>query len=73
MGTARSLQEYCKPFALEQLALDFDDVCQVAISVAKRLLGQRVDEFQRDMVQAISDIREYVEEDAPDENPFCAT
>ena len=73
MGTARSLQEYCKPFALEQLTLDFDDVCQVAISVAKRLLGARVDEFQRDMVQAISDIKENVEDPAPDDNAFGAT
>ena len=73
MGTARSLQEYCKPFALEQLTLDFDDVCHVAINVAKRLLGQRVDEFQRDMVQAISDIKDNVEDPAVDENPFGPT
>lgn len=45
IGTARSLQEYCKPFAMETLTLDFDDVCQVAVTVSKTLLGDRSDEF----------------------------
>ena len=50
IGSTRPIQEYCKPYSLEQLTLDFDDVCLVAISVAKRLLGKRVEEFQRDLV-----------------------
>ena len=45
IGSTRPIQEYCKPYALEQLTLDFDDVCLVAISVAKRLLGRRIEEF----------------------------
>lgn len=45
IGIARSLQEYCKPFAMETLTLDYDDVCQIAVTVAKTLLGDRVDEF----------------------------
>ena len=58
IGTARSLQEYCKPSALETLALDFDDVCQVAVTVAKILLGDRIGEFQLKTLEAISDIKE---------------
>ena len=27
IGVARSLQDYCKPFTVETLTLDFDDVC----------------------------------------------
>lgn len=27
IGTARTLQEYCKPYSMETLTLDFDDVC----------------------------------------------
>ena len=60
IGTARSLQEYCKPFAMETLTLDFDDVCQVAVTVAKTLLGDRIDEFQLKIMEAISDIKETI-------------
>lgn len=45
IGIARPLQEYCKPFSMETLTLDFDDVCQMAVTVAKTLLGDRADEF----------------------------
>ena len=41
----RSLQEYCKPFALEALAADYDDVCQVAVYVARLLMQNRVEDF----------------------------
>ena len=58
IGSTRPILEYCKPYSLEQLTLDFDDVCLVAISVAKRLLGKCIKEFQRYMVQIISDIKE---------------
>ena len=70
IGSIRPIQEYCKPYSLEQLTLDFDDVCLVAISVAKRLLGKRVEEFQRDLVQIISDIKECLEETEQSSNPF---
>lgn len=35
----RSLQEYCKPYVLEPMTLDFDDVTSVAASVVRRLLN----------------------------------
>ena len=41
----RSLQEYCKPYVLEPMTLDFDDVASVAVSVVRRLLYNRVDDF----------------------------
>jgi len=62
LGTGRSLQEYCKPWALETLTLDFDDVCKVAVCVGRRLMGSRIDDFQLSMVQAISDLMEPLEE-----------
>lgn len=64
IGTARSLQEYCKPFAMETLTLDFDDVCQIAVTVAKTLLGDRIDEFQLKIMEAISDIKETIQDEA---------
>lgn len=45
LPTHRPFSEYCKPFMLETLALDFDDVCAQAVAVARRLLGNRVDYF----------------------------
>jgi len=56
IGTARSLQEFCKPFQMEILTLDFDDVCQMAMTVAKTLLGDQVDYFQEKVMEMISDI-----------------
>ena len=61
--TARSLQEYCKPYSLETLALDFDDVCMVAVSVAKSLIADRVDEFQIKMLETISEIKDLAKEE----------
>lgn len=45
IGVNRTLQEYCKPWALDSLCLDFDDVCQVAVVVVKTLLGSRIEDF----------------------------
>ena len=67
IGTTRSLQEYCKPFSMETLTLDYDDVCQVAVTVAKNLLGDRLDEFQLKIMEILSDINSTVQEEAPDE------
>ena len=54
----RSMQEYCKPYVLEPMTLDFDDVASVAVSVVRRLLHNRVDDFQLQMMQVISEICE---------------
>ena len=51
---------------METLTLDFDDVCQVAVTVSKALLGDRLDEFQLKIMEAISDIKETVQEDSDD-------
>ncbi len=45
---------------METLTLDFDDVCQMAVTVAKTLLGDRVGEFQLKVLEAISDIKETI-------------
>jgi hypothetical protein len=49
---------------METLTLDFDDVCQVAVTVTKALLGDRVDEFQLKIMEAISDIKETIQEES---------
>jgi len=41
----RSLQEYCKPYVLEPMTLDYDDVTSVTVSVVRRLLYTRIDDF----------------------------
>ena len=53
---------------MEALTLDYDDVCQVAVTVSKTLLGDRLDEFQLKIMEAISDIKETVQEENPDES-----
>ena len=52
---------------METLTLDFDDVCQVAVTVSKTLLGDRLDEFQLKIMEILSDINSTVQEEAPDE------
>ena len=47
--------------------LDSDDVCRVAVIIARKLLDARLDEFSLSMLQAISDIKEPLE-DQSDEN-----
>lgn len=58
----RDIQEYCKPFSFESLVLDSDDVCRIAVIVARKLLEARIDEFSLSMLQAISDIKEPIDE-----------
>ena len=58
----RDILEYCKPFSFESLVIDSDDVCRIAVIVARRLLDARIDEFSLSMLQAISDIREPLED-----------
>ena len=48
---------------METLTLDYDDVCQLAITVAKTLMSDRIDEFQIQVMEAISDIKETVMDD----------
>ena len=43
---------------LEPTTLDFDDVASVIVTVVRRLLFTRIDDFQLQMMQAISDISE---------------
>jgi hypothetical protein len=52
----RPYQEFCKPFNQEILTQDYDEVCALAITVARRLLGNRVDYFQLKMVETISEV-----------------
>lgn len=68
----RSLQEYCKPYVLEPMTLDFDDVASVIVSVVRRLLYTRVDDFQLEMMKAISDISQplIVQADIPMQEEF---
>lgn len=58
----RDIQEYCKPFSFESLVIDSDDTCRIAVIVARKLLDARIDEFSLSMLQAISDIREPLED-----------
>jgi len=62
----RNIQEYCKPFSYESLVMDSDDVCRIAVIVARKLLEARIDEFSLSMLQAISDIRDPLEESKED-------
>lgn len=64
----RDIYEYCKPFSFESLVHDSDDVCRIAVIVARKLLDARIDEFSLSMLQAISDIREPLEETLYDES-----
>lgn len=56
-GTGRTIQEYCKPVTMEALTLDYDDVCQLAVTVVKFLIGDRIDDFQLKIMETISDIQ----------------
>ena len=62
LDSKRDLHEYCKPFSFESLVIDSDDVCRIAVIVARKLLDARIDEFSLSMLQAISDIREPLDE-----------
>lgn len=42
--------------------MDSDDVCRIAVIVARKLLEARIDEFSLSMLQAISDIKEPIDE-----------
>jgi len=46
-------------------------VCRIAVIVARKLLDARIDEFSLSMLQAISDIKEPLEEN-PDEAEFLS-
>ncbi len=46
----RDINEYCKPFSFEQLVVDSDDVCRIAVIVARKLLDARIDEFSLSML-----------------------
>eukprot|EP00347_Sterkiella_histriomuscorum_P002311 403368647 len=62
LSVQRDIQEYCKPFSFESLVLDSDDICRIAVIVARKLLDSRIDEFSISMLQAISDIKEPIDE-----------
>ena len=59
-----------KPFSFEMFVRDSDDVCQVAVMIAKRLLGwDRSDQFSDEMLRIIGEVREPLEERlTPDDN-----
>jgi hypothetical protein len=46
----RDIHEYCKPFSFESLVIDSDDVCRIAVIVARKLLDARIDEFSLSML-----------------------
>ena len=62
----RDISEYCKPFVFEQLVIDSDDIVKIAIIVARKLLDGRIDEFSISTLQAISDIKEPLEDGQED-------
>ncbi|CDW89230.1 at hook motif family protein [Stylonychia lemnae] len=66
LNMQKDILEYCKPFSFESLVVDSDDVCRIAVMVARKLLDQRIDEFSLSMLQAISDIKEPLEENSED-------
>ena len=35
----KDIKEYMKPFSFELFVRDFDDVCQVAVTIVKKLFG----------------------------------
>jgi len=63
LGAVKDIQEYMKPFSFEMFVRDSDDACQVAVMIAKRLLGYDPNnQFSNEMLQIISDVREPLEE-----------
>ena len=62
----RDISEYCKPFVFEQLVIDSDDIVKIAIIVARKLLDGRIDEVSISTLQAISDIKEPLEDSQED-------
>ena len=46
---------------------DSDDVCRIAVIVSRKLLDARIDEFSLSMLQAISDVRDPLEDTQQDE------
>lgn len=67
LNIQRDILEYCKPFSFESLVLDSDDVCRIAVIIARKLLNERIDEFSLSMLQAISDVKEPLEENGDDQ------
>lgn len=65
LAQKRDIQEYCKPFSFEQLILDSDDICRIAVIITRKLLDNRIDEFSLSMLQCISDIKEQLEDEEP--------
>lgn len=62
LGKPKDIYEYCKPFSYDSLVLDSDDVCKNAVVVCRKLLDERADEFSLSMLQAISDVKEHLED-----------
>jgi len=56
-----SIHEYCKAFTIEKHPRDFDDICEVAVVVLKRIAGEQSEDFKLQMIQSISDVFELVE------------
>jgi hypothetical protein len=62
LGVYKDTSEYMKPFSFEAFTRDSDDVCQIAVVIIKRLLGEEgQNEFSREMLQTISLVREPLE------------
>ena len=58
----KDVEEYMKPFSYESFVRDTDDVCLVAVMIAKKLSSDDEAGFSLQMLQTISDIREPLEE-----------
>lgn len=50
--------------------IDSDDVCRIAVIVARKLLDNRIDEFSLSMLQCISDIKEHLEDTTDELDPM---
>jgi len=62
IGCTKEVDEYCKPFSFEHSVADSDDVCKVAVVVIRKLMDDESLEFGLQMLQLISDFKDYLEE-----------
>jgi hypothetical protein len=63
LGVVKDTQEFMKSCRSESMTRDSDDVCQVAIRVVKKLLGQdESNMFSREVLTIISSVRDMLDE-----------
>lgn len=52
----KSAEQLLKPYAVENLTFDADDVCNIAIIILRKLYGDDYSNFSLQILQIISDI-----------------